>query len=101
MTPAAVERDERTVMVENASYRLASTVMSFGLLLDIAYRSWVRHESNWDLFALVILGGVVATAYQGSNGVLGPRWRKSTAAVMAAAAACAVVIVLLRRFLAP
>lgn len=99
MTPAMVERDERTVMVENASYRLACTVMSFGLLLDIMYRSWVRGESNWDLFVLVILGGAVATGYQASNHVLGPRWRKSTAAVMAAAAVLAVVIVLLRSWL--
>ena len=95
MTPAAIERDERTMMVENASYRLACTVMSFGLLADITYRSWVRHESNWDLFALVILGGAVATAYQASKHILGARWRKSTAAVMAAAAGVAIIAALL------
>lgn len=71
MTPAMVERDERVVMVENASYRLACSVVSFGLLLDVIYRSWVRHETAWDLFGLVILGGVVATVYQGGNQALG------------------------------
>jgi hypothetical protein len=68
---AVVERDERVVMVENASYRWACSVMSFGLLMDVAYRSWVRHEAPWDLFGLVILGGMVATVYQGSNRALG------------------------------
>ena len=96
MTPAIAERDERVVMVENASYRWACSVMSFGLLADIAYRSWVRHESNWDLFALVILGGIVATAYQGSNRVLGPRWAKSTSVVVVSGAVVAGLILLLR-----
>ena len=95
MTPAMAERDERVVMVENASYRWACSVMSFGLLVDVMYRSWVRHESSWDLFGLVILGGVVATAYQGSNRVLGPRWAKSTALVMISGAVVALLIVLL------
>ena len=97
MTPAMVERDERVVMVENASYRLACSVISFGLLMDVMYRSWVRHEAPWDLMGLVILGGVVATAYQWSNRVLGPRWAKSTAVIMVSAAVVAVLVVLLMR----
>jgi hypothetical protein len=54
-----VDRDERTIAVENASYRWAYMFMSFGLLLLVGYRSFVHHESSWDLFALVILGGGV------------------------------------------
>ena len=99
MNPPGVERDERVEMVENASYRWACSVMSFGLLVDVMYRSWVRHESSWDLFGLVILGGVVATAYQGSNRVLGPRWAKSTAVIMVSGAVVAAVIVVVRNLL--
>ena len=66
-----VERDERVVAVENASYRWAAQVMSFGLLLDAIYRSWVRHESAWDLLGLVIAGGAIASLYQANQHALG------------------------------
>jgi len=94
MNAAMVERDERAVMVENAGNRLAATVMSFGLLLDVMYRSWVRHESPWDLFALVIGGGLVATVYRGANHTLGRQWATSTTMVMVIAAVIAVLVVL-------
>jgi hypothetical protein len=94
---ATVERDERVVMVENASYRWAYLLLSFGLLVDVCYRSWVRHETSWDLFGLVILGGAVTTAYQRSNQVLGSRWAKSNLLVILAAAVIAVLIVLFKR----
>lgn len=96
MNPPLLERDERTVMVENASYRWAYLLLSFGLLADVAYRSWVRHESNWDLFGLVIVGGLVATAYQGNNRVLGSRWARSAVVVIATAAAIALLLVMFR-----
>ena len=64
-----VQRDERTIAVENASYRSAYLFLSYGILALVAYRSFVLHESGWDLLALVILGGVVTTAYQGIHGV--------------------------------
>ena len=67
MTTQPIMRDERTVATENASYRWAYLVLSFGLLVSTAYRSFVRHESSWDLIALVILGGAVAIFYQGSR----------------------------------
>src|SRR5258708_40045113 len=69
-----VERDERTIALENASYRWAYLVLSFGLLLLVAYRSFMHHESPWDLLLLVILGGGVGTAYQTFHRVLGKRW---------------------------
>lgn len=96
MTLPAVERDERVVMVENASYRLAASVMSFGLLLDAVYRSWVRHEATWDLLALVIAGGGVAAAYQGRNQVLGRRWVRTVGVAAALAFVVALLIVLFR-----
>jgi hypothetical protein len=51
-------RDERTVVVEHANYRLACGFVLFALLLDVIYRSLVRQEARWDLLAIVIVGGV-------------------------------------------
>ena len=91
-----VVRDERTLVVENASYRLAYQVVTFGLLLDVAFRAFALKQSNWDLFALVILGGLVTTVYQGANKVLTRRWAMTAVLIMAAAATVAAAIVLLR-----
>ena len=49
-----VLRDERTVAVEEASYRVAYMFLSFALLLDVMYRGMVRGEAAWDLIGLVI-----------------------------------------------
>jgi hypothetical protein len=69
-----IQRDERTVAVENASYRFAYYTLSFGLLLIVGYRAAVLRDSNFDLLALVILGGLVAALYQALHRVLSPRW---------------------------
>jgi hypothetical protein len=69
-----VHRDERTTAIENASYRWAYLFLSFGLLALVGYRSFVHHESPWDLLALVVLGGLVSTAYQSVHKVLGRHW---------------------------
>ena len=63
MTPS-VERDERTVAVENASYRWAYTFVSFALLIDVVCRGVFRREAAWDLLVLVIVGGAVCTIHQ-------------------------------------
>jgi hypothetical protein len=70
----AVERDERTVAVENASYRWAYLVVTFALLVDVMYRSLARHEAAWDLMALVIVGGAICSVYQARQKTLGHRW---------------------------
>jgi hypothetical protein len=89
MTHAVVDRDERTTAVENASYRLAYLVLSFGLLLIVAYRGLVYKESAWDLLGLVILAGAVTTAYQGFHSVLTRRWAWLAAASALSALAVA------------
>jgi hypothetical protein len=89
-TAPMVQRDERTIVVENASYRWAYLFLSYGILALVAYRSFVQHESGWDLLALVILGGFLTTAYQGIHGVLNRQWATTclltavTAGVLAA-----------------
>jgi hypothetical protein len=93
----SVDRDERTVAVENASYRWGYLVMSFGLLVLVAYRSFARGESSWDLLALVIVGGMVPSAYQGASNVLTRRWTMTQIAAMTVAAILAAILVFLRR----
>jgi hypothetical protein len=95
MDNQSVMRDERTVTVENASYRWAYLVLSFGLLAIVAYRAYVAQESSWDLLALVILGGLVATAYQGAHNILTRSSAKVAAASVVVAAVVALVLVAL------
>jgi hypothetical protein len=93
MTAAHVERDERTIAVENAGYRWSNLVLSFGLLLLTMYRSLIRHEAAWDLLGLVIVGGVVNAAYQWSGHVLYRRWVVMTIVTFALAMLAAAVMV--------
>src|SRR4030042_2263421 len=97
MNNQSVSRDERTVVVENASYRIAFLVMSFGLLASVAYRGFVLQQSSWDLLTLVILGGATATMYQGTNKVLSRRWIIATVATIIIAGLIAVAFIILFR----
>jgi uncharacterized membrane protein YbjE (DUF340 family) len=97
MSPVPVQRDERTVTIENASYRWGYLVVSFGVLVLVAYRSFVHGESNWDLLALVVVGGVVPNAYQGANHVLSRRWALTSLVTLVAAALVAAIIAFVRR----
>lgn len=95
MNAREVDRDERTVAVENAGYRWSYLVLSFGLLALTAYRSFVRGEAAWDLLALVVVGGGIHAAYQWSRGVLYRRWIVVTLATAVVAGVVAVGIVAL------
>ncbi len=57
-------RDERELSVDRAGDRLAYLVLSYGLLILVAYRSFVEGRASWDLLALVVIGGVVGSAYR-------------------------------------
>ena len=76
-TTPLVERDERTVSVENASYRWAYTFLSLALVIDVVYRGLFRHEAAWDLLALVIVGGAVCQIYQARQKTLPRGWAKT------------------------
>ena len=95
-TPQVVERDERTVAVENASYRWAYGVLTYALLMDVMYRGLVRHEAAWDLMALVIVGGAICTAYQARQKILAHGWvmKAVLGAVIAAVVAAVTAAVL-------
>ena len=96
MKDQSVDRDERTIVVENSSYRWAYLLLSFGLLAIVAYRSFVWRESSWDLLALVILGGFVTTWYQAAHRVLSRRGAMVATLCVLIAAALALAIALLR-----
>src|SRR5438270_787636 len=91
-TSSPVQRDERTVAVENASYRLAYLFLSFGLLVLVGYRSFARNESSWDLLALIVLGGLLSAAYQGFHKVLSRQWAMICLLTVVAAAVLAALI---------
>jgi hypothetical protein len=57
-------RDERGAAVEQGGDRLAYLVVSYGLLLVVAYRSIVERQASWDLLGLVVLGGIVSVGYR-------------------------------------
>lgn len=95
MKDQPVLRDERTISVENASYKLGFTVILFGLLIIITFRGFFYQESNWDLLALVIIGSGVTTVYQAINRTLSQRWFYLGLTMAAIAAVVAFVISLL------
>jgi hypothetical protein len=97
MNNQSVSRDERTTVIENTSYRIAYLVMSFGLLASVAYRGFFLQQNSWDLLALVILGGLTATMYQGINKVLSRRWILTTVVTIVIAGLLAVVIGVITR----
>lgn len=94
MPESPILRDERTDFVENHSYRWAYLLLSYGLLASVAYRSFVRNEASWDLLALVIAAGAVATLYQGKHRVLSGRWAILTLVGVVLAMAIAAGLVL-------
>ena len=91
-----IDRDERTVAVEDASYRWGYRFLSFGVLVLAAYRSLARDESIWDLLALVILGGFLPSVYQGYHRVLTARWARTQVIAFVAAAIVALLVWLAR-----
>jgi hypothetical protein len=96
MSAILVQRDERTVAVENASYRWSYLFVSFGLLAIVAYRSLLNGESAWDLMALVIVAGLASMAYQAFHKVLTRQWALMTVVTMAIAGVIAAAVVILR-----
>jgi hypothetical protein len=96
MTVSDVHRDERTLQVENASYRWAFHVFAYGLLLIVIYRSYVAKEAAWDLLALVIVGGTVASAYQWTHDILTRRSAATAVVGAVLAALLAMVLMALR-----
>ena len=95
-----VQRDERTLAVENASYGWAYALLTYALLIDVAYRGLIRNEAAWDLMAFVIVASGFCTAYQARQKVFARGWLIKAilvAGVAAAVAALAAIVTLYTR----
>jgi hypothetical protein len=97
MKEQPILHDERTVTIENASYRLGYMVLSYGLLFIVAFRAFFHNESSWDLMALIILTGLATTVYQGFHRILSGRQAYLFAMTAVIAAVAAIGITVLRK----
>jgi hypothetical protein len=86
-------RDEREVGVDLAADRLAVMVLSYGLLVIVAVRGVILHESSWDLLGLLVLSGVVGFAYRARKGAATRPWNLAIIAATLIAAIVAIVLV--------
>ena len=93
---SGVVRDERTVVVEAASYRFAYIFITYALLLDVMYRSFVRQEASWDLLAIVIVGGAISAFYQWRHKILTGYSLKVAVVTFGSAGIVAALIALVR-----
>ena len=90
-------KDERAEAVEKASFALGYHVVTYAILLDVVYRSFVLKSAAWDLLGIVIFDGLVATIYQTRFKIATRSWVKAIMLTMLAAAVVAIALVLLRR----
>lgn len=91
-TSQPVQRDERTVAVENASYRWAYGLLTYALLVDVMWRSWFRNEAAWDLMALIIVAGIGTSVYQARQRILTRGWVMKVVLVCCVAAVIAALV---------
>ncbi len=96
MTRGDVVRDERTLLVENASYRWGYLFLAYGLLAIAGFRGLVQREASWELLALVVLSGGVTALYQARKRVLSRRWAAVVLGAVILAAVLAALITFLR-----
>jgi hypothetical protein len=87
-----VDRDERTVAVANAGYRLAYMVLTYALLVDVMVRGLVLREAAWDLLALVVAGGVICTVHQERKDAMPSGWVRTMMVIAAVAAVIAAIV---------
>jgi hypothetical protein len=92
-----VPRDEREARIDLAADRLAYLVVSYGLLVAVAYRSLVRGDAAWDLLGLVLLGGLVGAAYRVRQRVFSGLWALMLLATMGIAIIVGGLLVLARQ----
>ena len=93
-TPKSVVRDERTVAVENASYKWAYYFLVWPLVIDALYRQKVRNEEVGDLIALVCASGAIGLVYLIIHKAWVSRWPWSWRRTVIVFAVCIVVAVL-------
>ncbi len=96
MANKKLEKDERALAVEKASYFLAFRVIAFAILCDVIYRSFMLNEAPWDLLGIVIIGGLVSLIYQVRYKTWTRSWVKITVLAFAIALLIAAVFGVVR-----
>ncbi|HZW50187.1 MAG TPA: hypothetical protein VFF80_08700 [Bacillota bacterium] len=99
MLAKKVEKDERTTYVENQSYRYGYIALSFGILIDILYRSIQFNEAPWDLFAVIFLGGLITIGHQYRNRILTENWIKAVGLTIVISAIVSLVVLFVRQLI--
>lgn len=99
MNNQTVLRDERTEIVENASYRLAYLIMLFGALVIVAYRGLLFQESLFDLLFLAIVSSGVAAFYQSQKQVLPAGWKRQAVILFIISAILGAILAAILAFL--
>jgi hypothetical protein len=96
-TEQGVKRDERSVAVENASFRGGFTFLLFALLVDVMYRGLFRHEAAWDLLGLVFVSSGLSAIYQARQKIWGRGWLWTMTLIgfVSAIVAAAVAVILI------
>ena len=74
MKAKRIESDERTVAVENSSYRIGFQIMVYGVLAAVAWRGLLLQQAAWDLLALVVIGSGIPVAIQSRHSILQRGW---------------------------
>lgn len=96
MNRPEVERDERTLAVENASYRLGYNVAGWGLAASVMYRMvFLEEPPPWDLATLVLAATIITFGYQALHHVLSRRALMMIVVSAIVTAAGALLLVLL------
>lgn len=62
-------RDEREAAIDRAGDRLAYLVICYGVLIVVAWRSFVDGAATFELLVLVVLSGAVGAAYRARHRV--------------------------------
>lgn len=71
-----VQRDERTIYVENKSYKYGYIFLTYALMADIFYRSIKFKEDPFDLLFLIIITGLGMGVYQYHKKIFSDSWKK-------------------------
>jgi len=99
MNGQTILRDERTKRIGNEGDHLGFTILLFGVLVDVFFRSALFKESPWDLFALVIVSSWASMIYQGLHKTLPPHfWRSMIILALATAVLSAALVFVILRF---
>jgi len=96
--------DERTKNVVNQGDAYAGRFMLFAVLIDVIFRGFMKNvpfiEDNWDLMTIVIIGGLISTAYQIKSKVLFNRpFASSFIFIISLMAGCAAIAFIVMHFL--